>query len=662
MKSLLFAFLFFLQAGAFAAVEPEAILLRTKEIRSQSWYHDQALAWSQKARQENKPDAWLNYYAAAKYAQWNNPDLQQIVDDAQTALKDEFTRKLLSAWNAGLSSEALQILLQLEKENPNHLLLNSLLVIHDELNFFSDSRKTHSANLFSNHVIASSLLSYSYNVLMSIEQGGLLVCDGDNTTIPMFVLQDVFNIRTDVHILNLDLLLISDYRTRRLQSCGMVLDGSSLTDKQSLCAAIAAANQAKKVYYALTVPQQHITSIKDQLFVVGLASQATRKRIDNVSFIRENLENKFLLDNLTVDFSGENQYATGKILSTNYLVPMLLLLEHYKSIGDIEKVNRWQATVNRLAKETGKEMLVQNFISKNDNAHSFIAADINPKHIEGKFKLVKGNIYAGESEITNLEYNAFLRYLKENKRDDVYAASNFDLSKYEGASLALMKNYHMDRQPLKKERYFTNYPAINISHEGALAYCEWLTEQYNNSRDRKFKKVKFRLPTLNEWRIAALGYKNFQSWDINENQIEMTIQTDDKEEICRSCPKKLVPFTESGILYPWYFAYNYRDKPLNSRGCSLGNFQWPDGQKHCNPKLVTPDGFVLTSPVQAYFPNGMGLYDVVGNVAEMINEPGKACGGSWNHPPEQSTIMSVNNYDGPDSAIGFRVFMEVIEQ
>jgi hypothetical protein len=58
----------------------------------------------------------------------------------------------------------------------------------------------------------------------------------------------------------------------------------------------------------------------------------------------------------------------------------------------------------------------------------------------------------------------------------------------------------------------------------------------------------------------------------------------------------------------------------------------------------------------------VGLYDVVGNVAEMIAEEGKACGGSWNHPPAESTIRSVTTYTNPDAAIGFRVFMEIIEQ
>ena len=58
----------------------------------------------------------------------------------------------------------------------------------------------------------------------------------------------------------------------------------------------------------------------------------------------------------------------------------------------------------------------------------------------------------------------------------------------------------------------------------------------------------------------------------------------------------------------------------------------------------------------------MGLSDVCGNVAEMIDQEGKAMGGSWNHEPEESTITSINEYEISDSSVGFRLFMEVIDE
>jgi hypothetical protein len=63
----------------------------------------------------------------------------------------------------------------------------------------------------------------------------------------------------------------------------------------------------------------------------------------------------------------------------------------------------------------------------------------------------------------------------------------------------------------------------------------------------------------------------------------------------------------------------------------------------------------------SYFPNDMGFYDVVGNVAEMIDEKEKACGGSWDDLPSESTIHSIKTYSTPNATVGFRVFMEVVE-
>lgn len=392
MKPILIISFLAVALTASGAANPENILPRTKEIRSQQWYHEQALAWGAQAKQVNSKESWINYYTAAKYAQWQASDLGQIIADAKSVLRDEFTVQLITSWHAGVDRETSSVLRALETVNPQNVLLNTLLIMHDELNFDLASRRTHAERLFKNDVISPSLLSYSYNVLMSIEDGGLLVCDGDNTTIPLFILQDVFGVRTDVTVLNLDLFMDPAYRAKKLAASGIDASGAEFSSKESICEWLTRQNTSKKIYYALTLPQQHITAIKDQLYVVGLASQATKTRIDNIASIRENLENKFLLDNLTVDFSGENQFASGKVLSTNYLVPMLLLFEHYRSVGNNEKLSEWKIVIDKIARETDKEILVQNFLTKKSPT-PFVSAHLDIESIEGRMKLVKGNIY-----------------------------------------------------------------------------------------------------------------------------------------------------------------------------------------------------------------------------------------------------------------------------
>ena len=284
------------------------------------------------------------------------------------------------------------------------------------------------------------------------------------------------------------------------------------------------------------------------------------------------------------------------------------------------------------------------------------------KKLEASMKQIKGNLYASKTEVTNQEYSQFLGYLLRSNQASRYEKYKPDITQYDGALLTFFKGYHLVHRKSKETKYDKDYsddPVVNISYEAAIAYCEWFTELYNNTQGKKkFTKVKFRLPQLKEWQIAALGYPKFQSWDIEENEVEVGIPKYPGEEV--AIKYRIIPVKGNDILYPWYTVYNYRNKAQNNKNCWLGNFKVPPGSALCLAMPPSGDGFAVTAMVASYFPNGMGLYDVVGNAAEMIDEKGKACGGSWDHAPEESTILSVLTFKGPQGTVGFRVFMDVL--
>ncbi|MGQ8337229.1 type IX secretion system lipoprotein PorK/GldK [Sunxiuqinia sp. A32] len=116
---------------------------------------------------------------------------------------------------------------------------------------------------------------------------------------------------------------------------------------------------------------------------------------------------------------------------------------------------------------------------------------------------------------------------------------------------------------------FDDYPAVGITWKQAKSFCHWRTKLHNEYlNDRKEATLQdYRLPTEVEWEYASLG----------ETQLSM---------------------------YPWGGYYTRNDE-----GEFLANFKPLRGN-------YVEDGGMATMEVGSYEPNGFGLYDMAGNVAE----------------------------------------------
>ena len=262
--------------------------------------------------------------------------------------------------------------------------------------------------------------------------------------------------------------------------------------------------------------------------------------------------------------------------------------------------------------------LFLSFLSK-DNAGKW-----QLKNLENSFVKVTDRLYMAETEVTNQQYNYYLNDLLERK--DFTTLMVVKAEKTEWRQLIPEKYRNLGDKVYFPYRFpdDKDYPAQNMTHEGAVKFCEWLTHFYNNDNvdKRKWKKVVFRLPTEDEWMAAARGKNG------------------------------------TAVKYPWG-----HDKPQNAKGCFLSNFN--SFEVDCPTCKVfddvTKDGGFFTVKADAYFPNDYGLYGMVGNVAEMIATSGVAKGGSWEDIPSECTIQSQKKYTNPSPAIGFRVLMEIIE-
>ena len=217
-----------------------------------------------------------------------------------------------------------------------------------------------------------------------------------------------------------------------------------------------------------------------------------------------------------------------------------------------------------------------------------------------KLARITEKLSVGKYEVTNREYQLFL--------SDLLASGKYDdLKKYLPDNKVFAKDFPATEKPMDEKYFshpaFADYPVVGISHDAAVAFCEWLTQKSGS-------KQKYRLPTEKEWETIAK--------ENNESAVYPGGQTKTTNE--------------AGKYY-----FNYQPE--------AGNF--------------TKDGFMYPAPVmKSLQASKKGIESMGGNVAEMVQEDGTAKGGAWCDTEEHLHITAQKKYTEPSSWLGFRVVCE----
>lgn len=214
--------------------------------------------------------------------------------------------------------------------------------------------------------------------------------------------------------------------------------------------------------------------------------------------------------------------------------------------------------------------------------------------------------FMDESEISNMAWMEYVYWTERiyGKDSKQYADAQVDSNVWD--------------EPFRTH-YFTHpayrmYPVVGVSYEQAMAYCQWrsdrVMEQLLINKEQKKNtitpsKATYRLPTRTEWEKVAQ-----------------------------------MPYSEK------------TQKSLNSKykDASQANFY---------TKKYTEGAMETTAPVLSYWPNQIGVYNMRGNVSEMVSERGIAKGGSWTDMESDIQIETGIPYTKPSKSIGFRCVCEV---
>ena len=183
------------------------------------------------------------------------------------------------------------------------------------------------------------------------------------------------------------------------------------------------------------------------------------------------------------------------------------------------------------------------------------------------------------------------------------------------------------------------YPVVGVNWPDVQSFCEWLTQK-EGAEGRLPKGAKYRLPTDEEWSIAA----------------------------GMPAEKGAAPVYKDGqntVDFPWGRGFppkagagNYADSAFHGK--------FPQ-----EPWIARyTDGYVTTSPVGSFPPNGFGLYDMGGNVWQICEGEGKKGkdkshvmrGGAWNESLAEHLLSSQRKFHLQANRrrnIGFRCVLQL---
>jgi len=225
---------------------------------------------------------------------------------------------------------------------------------------------------------------------------------------------------------------------------------------------------------------------------------------------------------------------------------------------------------------------------------------------------INDTLFADKTEISNLSWLEYVYYneRKFGKNSKEYLSSLPDT--------LVWREKNSNNEPYVQYYFrhvaYHNYPVVGVSYEQAKAYCVWRSERVNyfinikegkqvNHPDSVFRGkpiYEYRLPTKQEWEALAI------------------VGNDKKLETAALKKSKY-----------------------------LSNNPVPEGEKW-------NDNNDVTVPVNAYIPNRLGLYNLNGNVAEMVQVKGIAKGGGWRDLREKCFLLNDFAYEKPTAMLGFR--------
>ena len=346
--------------------KPEKVYSFIKVIKPLEWYFLQAESWKKVIDKDRKnADAWLNFYTANRMAsktdkeKWENKkgpgfmELDDIVKEMEKEVPDSFEYNDVKVWNDGYQDEQNErYLFKAYDLAPDRPEVYSSLVNYYEMKRDKAKEREICKKWFESNDQSPNLLNYNYNVLMSLEDNGIIITNGDNDTYPLWILQYVLGIRKNVMVVNIHLITVDSYRKKLFEENNIPADEFKALEKPEQASIIKhlITRSNRPVYFANTLASDYYKNFEKDLYIVGLAFKYSKESFDNIAVIRNNYERNFLLDYLKMGFQKDVSETVMSSMNMGYLPFLIKLYDHYKLSGETENATEVKNLAAMIAK------------------------------------------------------------------------------------------------------------------------------------------------------------------------------------------------------------------------------------------------------------------------------------------------------------------------
>ncbi len=355
------------------AQEPKPVYSIVRQIHDFDWYEQQAKAWKKEIDNGAKDNmAWVYWFQANRMAskfcdpkKWQSKignyfvTESKLIEMAEKAIPRTFEYYYLKTFedNIPATSKSIEYITKAQELKPYDNLILPLLVNHyqftnDKVNLEITCKKWYDKN-----EIPQELLITAYNNLISLEPNAILLTYGDNDTYPYWVLQFGQNIRPDVLVLSISLAThYPEYRQKKFEEINipsLVFKNDSDVVDRNLFYHIVTNVTTRSIYVSIFADWKVYKDFANKMYFVGLSMKYSPKPFNNMAVLKNNIENKYMLDFLKRTFYNNPSESVCKMFNAVYVASFIKLTDYYKQSGEPDKAKKMKELAIIIAKDSG---------------------------------------------------------------------------------------------------------------------------------------------------------------------------------------------------------------------------------------------------------------------------------------------------------------------